>query len=685
MSATNNGVRDNTIDNTTEDDTGDNFEITRTANTGENDNGNDNAPLQSMISSHEEVISSSSNLGMMSPPSSTASPSPNSRVRTPSFHDAARKVSNLWNSDNNLISLNTIRFDDAMHAIARKQDEQGKDLERLHKLEEEQERVMKQMRVLEKQRVSEEKLREISAGGEEKGEGDLEESDSDSDSDSKVTEKGNKGNVARKSKRKLEKKRSRRKAQFTALDRAAFASDDDSDEVFLSEMRQNRRELVGLRAIVKQLQLEQDKDDAQFLESDHRLQSLKVELMKTRKELSTSLTKSDLAKLQNSLSNNKKEVLASISESQSAFTRRIDTRVQDDLAKLTAWFTEHDELATRRQNALDKKFGSCARANELEELRENLEQDASALTSKVAKATKALKEAMLNIKRGKEEQTMRNLNKRVISFFRNLQSTAFKTWYKNLQKMKDSQRKAQLQYSCMMKIVAKQNCGLVRFGMAKWKKYTMMHRQAEIDQARGVTILKRTISRILLAPQEVGFHHWHRIMMLKKEESMHARERAARCMSVSSLDAKQTGKLSNLGDIMGTFHNDIQGGMEVLTRELMRLKDEDLAELRKDWMLEKMRTSKESSDTLNGALDDISKRAELFENQISSKLQLLAQEIPVMRKTISAEGRKLAMFGKKSEEVDMKADKNKANIDSLLLNAGRMETRVFDLEVSRAV
>mgnify|MGYP000011478644 FL=1 len=311
---------------------------------------------------------------------------------------------------------------------------------------------------------------------------------------------------------------------------------------------------------------------------------------------------------------------------------------------------------------------------------QNLEQDAEILGDKVIRATGALKDALKKMKRKNETDVMKSLHQKIIMFFKRLQVMAFKTWSKNVLLMNEANRRRQLQYSCMMKIVAKQNCGMIRYGMAKWKRYREQHRKQQINQARGVKILRKTIGRILLAPQEAGFKHWHRIMMLMKEEAMRLAERDARKNGLTSLDSKHTGKVSSLSDIMSTFHNDVQGGLEVLTRELMRLKDEDLAELRRDWMSERERSSKESSDTLSNALDAIKSRAEQFENQISSKLQLLAQEVPVIKKMLKQESRKVKDLGKKNDDVDMKADKNKANIDSLLLNAGRTETRIFELE-----
>jgi len=242
----------------------------------------------------------------------------------------------------------------------------------------------------------------------------------------------------------------------TATNQQLFSVDDDNSDIFMEQLRNNRKELIGLRTIVKQLQNSQDEDATHFLDADHRHQVLKTDLMILRKELSSSLTKEHLDKLYHSLATNQSKILSSVKEEQNRFTRTIDGRVGEDLKKLSSWFTEHDLLATKRQANLDKKFSSYARANELAELKENLESDGEILTSKVVKATKMLKKALFDIGNSDQKKTMQNLNRRVLGFFKQLLLMGFKTWYKFSEKTVEYQKRQQLQYSCMMKMAAKQ-------------------------------------------------------------------------------------------------------------------------------------------------------------------------------------------------------------------------------------
>ena len=197
--------------------------------------------------------------------------------------------------------------------------------------------------------------------------------------------------------------------------------DDEQDEY----IAQTRREIVGLRTLVRQIQLEQDKDAAGFLDFDHRLQGMRVDLMKCKRELSNAPT---WKKLEGEITKRNDEFTNLVKRSQSEILDRLQEEHGSNLEKLASWFEEHDDMAKSRQETLDKKMKSCAKANELAELKENLETDAMILKGKVTNATKSLQQAMHDLRSMKEKSAFFKLNSHFTRFMNKLVGGAFNKW-----------------------------------------------------------------------------------------------------------------------------------------------------------------------------------------------------------------------------------------------------------------
>lgn len=183
----------------------------------------------------------------------------------------------------------------------------------------------------------------------------------------------------------------------------------DSEQT--EQIFQTKRELVGLRTIVRQLQGEQDKDAAALLDYDHRLETMKMEIMKCKKELAATLTKKDWHKLDAEVEEHVEGMKKYMSKWSEKQIEKLKEEQGLNIGKLESWFEDHDQLAKKRQSALDKKVASCARVNELAELKENLEADQGILNERVEKAARELRMAMDRVDMMTQKNTLGKLDK----------------------------------------------------------------------------------------------------------------------------------------------------------------------------------------------------------------------------------------------------------------------------------
>ena len=131
---------------------------------------------------------------------------------------------------------------------------------------------------------------------------------------------------------------------------------------------------------------------------------------------------------------------------------------------------------------------------------------------------------------------------------------------------------------------------------------------------------------------------------------------------------------------MKSFHNDTTGALDVITRELNALRFEEIAGLRRDWELEKVRNEFDSQNTLKNSLDQIGARADEFEKSMASRLGAISDMMPKMRTELSTQGQRVDGLETNVKKINSQVTKNTTSIDSILESLGRNEQRMFEVE-----
>ena len=412
---------------------------------------------------------------------------------------------------------------------------------------------------------------------------------------------------------------------------------------------------------------------------------MRVDLMKCKRELSNAPT---WKKLQNEVTKRNDEFTNLVKKSQSETLDRLQEEHGANLEKLAAWFEEHDDMAKARQESLDKKMKSCAKANELAELKENMETDSIILNGKVSHATKSLQEAMDNLRTTKEKSAFFKLNSHFMRFMNKLAGGAFNKWKSMNDEVNAMRELEEYRSKKMRKTLVMVVHRTLYAALQLWSKHCLIKTEYMNEQKRALKLMTKIMTRMLLARVDAGFKHWHRNIMLRREVMLRAEMKRdtenMRRRSLSSAKAYTVSKTSGLGEIMSTFQNDTKGAIDVITRELNALRFEELASLRRDWELEKVRNEHDSKQTLLSSLDTISARAEEFEQSISDKLKAVRDLMPKLRSELSAHTLKVGEMGKELKRVSSQGSKNSSSIDTMVSAMGRNDARMFNIEDSVA-
>ena len=266
--------------------------------------------------------------------------------------------------------------------------------------------------------------------------------------------------------------------------------------------------------------------------------------------------------------------------------------------------------------------------------------------------------------------------------------SAFGKWKEMNEMVNEEQRELERKGGIMKKAVMMARSRTLALGMKLWLKKNQMMIDARNEKIRCMKLMTRVMTRFLLSTQDAGFKHWHRATMLVREEQMREqlkREQEDLRRKSLSLGKKFTmDKTSHLGEIMNTFGNDTKGALDVLTREVINLRVDEIGGLKRAWELEKVRSKHDSQQTLKSSLDTIAARAEEFEADISAKLGTMETVMPVVRGELNAVMRKSDLIEGDLKKAGDMGKKNNRDINSLFDAQGRMDGTMVGVEEKMA-
>ncbi|GMI58455.1 hypothetical protein TeGR_g11933 [Tetraparma gracilis] len=456
------------------------------------------------------------------------------------------------------------------------------------------------------------------------------------------------------------------------------------DEEIIETVVKNQKEVVGLRSLVTQLRNDQDTEAAAFMDYDSRLQNLKMDLMKLKTDFSSAFTTKDWKKLMASMETKTGELKADVFKGQEILKDELKDEYGESLKMLTSWLEEHDALATERQKKMDGRIQTCARTDELAALRENLENDSKTMGDKLKKATRDLRRAVENIRVMKEKKALVELNNMFRKVMRTYFGKAFLTWKGMFLAHRRQLELDQIRNNKTRKVLVMIMCRVLKVAFGTWTKYSLLAEEHRKEQKRALRMMTRVMGRFLLAPVEAGFKHWHRITLIVREEKFREdeRENQSRLRKRATTAVLDIGneQVTSLGSIMNSFSNDTKGAIDVLTREVYDLRHNELGNLRREWQAERDKNAHNSKATLDNALEAIGARAKKFEEEMGSKIKMMAEAIPSMRADLAAQGRSLDDLKGSHEKLQDGFKKHGTDIDSLFENQGRHEQRMFECE-----
>lgn len=450
------------------------------------------------------------------------------------------------------------------------------------------------------------------------------------------------------------------------------------DELTIGEMNRNfRKDLIGLKTIIRQIQKNQDNEVASSLENDRKLSMLKMEVVKLHREVSSCLIGTQITKLKGSLDHQKKEIENYVNEILLNLRLEVDTEAKNNFSKLESWCSEHKLLSEKRQLKLEKVLSFCAKSCDLMALQDNVHIDSNEVWKKVKSMDWHMKQNQIAIKFMRESIAITTFRRNYLNMKRKLIAHGWLKWQNFIKKQNEASITSLKKLRLMKKVIKHQMGGLKRLGFIAWKDFVRCDRVSQGKRDKATQMVYRRMRNMLLRPRDSAFRRWHQITVMEKVDLFQMGDGS---YYEEEIESDFTENFSIVKAIT-SFGRDINGAISFLARELDKIKTRDIRSLRRDWEIERDEVNQRYEKSMIDALHQMDRRTTAFEAKINESVQELCDEVSKLRSQVSSQERELNGTKKKVEKIetvhgkriDILHEKNEKNEEEVLILRGELQ------------
>lgn len=380
-----------------------------------------------------------------------------------------------------------------------------------------------------------------------------------------------------------------------------------------------QKEFRGIKAIVRQMQREHDRDLVGSMETDERVNALKTEVLGIHRELASAATLNHVSDLQKTISKQRDDLRTYISNFSRDFRLDIDQEMSSNLMGVKSWFKDLEEMVQRRQTKLDARMESLAKATDLWTLRSDFDTETIEVHDRIDSVSDSLGKTAHTLKVWKERDAVTTFNTYHIKWKRRMLQDGVKRWVLCLKNEDDAHKLLLHKRKLMRKVIQRFQSGKKRKGLFKWVQHLKWHRQFEQRREIALKVFDRWIQRSVSAPAVMAFRHWQRQVTLLKINNRFKEEGEA--------DEEE----STLASALEALKNDATGISQVLAQEIQNVRYISLGKLRDDMRAMGQNLSQKIDQLIAEAGDITKSMMENLERQFDERMQDFADELPVMK------------------------------------------------------
>lgn len=419
------------------------------------------------------------------------------------------------------------------------------------------------------------------------------------------------------------------------------------------------RSLQNVKADVKKLQQSHDLSISNSISIDERLQSVKVDMIGLHQKISSSASIEALESVKHMIDTKCSRAEQNLEDYKSSFMIQVNGQIDHDMTNLKTWFGDLEVLVKQRQTKLEKLVGSCAKQYNVADLQDKIESDLAAVTKDASFLTDVVKAQGRAFVAWQKKMSILMLHKKYSELRRRSLKRGLQTWRLLAAKAIKSKGAKRSQTSLLKITITRIISRRKRYALDRWIRSNEQHRKVERRKLKASALMRDLLIACAAKSKLVAFNQWRRMVIMDK------------------IRTSPSSTTYNIGQIIGSFNDDLHGAAQVIAHEIHQIKTHELPKLRQEWTerSDKMSTSFQTSmneavrrinDALSSSLETTNKRVDGCVDDLSG-VSVTLQEY-------------LDKFKKNDENVETLRETHQKELDESRARQAKLEERLKLLE-----
>ena len=405
-------------------------------------------------------------------------------------------------------------------------------------------------------------------------------------------------------------------------------------------LRDLRRDMVGLKAIIFQLQNDFNIEVANSATITSQIDCLQSNILKMETALGSCVHSTDMLNLKRRCNDDNDSLNRSIQAVEERMRIELDCQLQNKESEIKHTFNTLESLFMKRQANWDSKITTFAKKTDLDALMNNVDNENNDNKNRLDIVEKSIIE---------NEQTL--LDIKIRSAMVIIQNFSFHWKYKILRiawcrwsdyrqyilerEEKNTKRKKKIRH-----ILIKLWFSRKQAAWKKWYLYLHWHRRIESLKQQAVKLISNRMQQAINAPMYHAFNHIRRLTISDKIQRRYRthydldNDTADLETSESFLNKVQSDN-HNLSETLKSFRNDKDGAILTLAQEVTNMRCHEIKKIQKEIIKGDNGLQEHFENTVTEAVKELELQLDALETKLDENFESLSTQIPVMKSNIS--------------------------------------------------
>lgn len=407
-----------------------------------------------------------------------------------------------------------------------------------------------------------------------------------------------------------------------------------------------RKDIVGLKAIVSQLQQELNIEIVHSSEIEFRIEILNSTVTSLEDQHGPAATSAEVQRQREFMANKVDALSKAISDVETATQFVVNSKMNEKLMEMKSWFSDLESMIRSKQSQLNNKLSLFAQNSELIALQENMNNEFIDQKSRIDFLERSIisnEDTLFQMKQHSSILSFHKIHKR---WKERMIEAALNRWKRHNEfvlrhEHEVIQRKKNIRKALIRTWFAKKSNA-----WRKWHHFILWHKKLEV---RRDNVMRNIIERMQLRvsePSRLAFNKWRRtiiglkIQKCKIDDATSDDESTSRITqrAFSGNECNKTESVANqydLSTLLESFCSDKDGAIQTLAQEINNIKTFDIRRARRETETKIQEMENRFDQIISKEVSDIQIREREIESNTDLKFESLSSQLSQMKKDIA--------------------------------------------------